>query len=112
MHFKSPLLSWFFLISVKRRLSITMSKQGRQIYLKWKLDQIIYFQAKKAQNETGLRVSSIYGSILSLIDVRSPSKVSWTPVTVLSASHHINLSCIVISFYTFVFIRVISVNLV
>ena len=83
-----------------------MSQQDLQIYLKWKMDPVIYFQAKKIQKESGLTVISIYGSILSLINVRKPSKVWWIPVTVHSASHHTNVSCIVISFYTFAFIQV------
>ena len=38
---KIPLLFWFFLVSIKSRLSITISKQDLQIYLKWKTDPII-----------------------------------------------------------------------
>ena len=40
-----------------------MSEKDLQIYLKWKTDPIIYFQAKKVQKESGLKVTSIYGSI-------------------------------------------------
>ena len=53
-----------------------------------------------------------YGSILSLMTIRSPSKVWWTSVNVHSTRLHINVSCIVNSFYTFAFIQIISPNLV
>ena len=48
-----------------------------------------------------------------MTDVRKPSNVLWIPVTVHSACHHIAFRAYsVISFYTFAFIQVFSVNLV
>ena len=72
----------------------------------------LFLIQKKVQKESGLTVTSIYGSILYLINVRSPSKVWWTPLTVYSNCPHINVPCIAISFYTFAFIQAFSVNLV
>ena len=65
-----------------------MSKQVLQTYLKWKTDPSIYLKDKKVQNESGFIVTSIYGSILPLINVHS-------------ASPHSDVSCVVISFYIF-----------
>ena len=59
------------LLDIKMRLSITVSKQDLQVYLKWKTDPIIYFYAKKVQKESGLTVTSVNGSILSLINVKN-----------------------------------------
>ena len=72
----------------------------------------LFLSQNNIQKGSGLRVTSKYGSILSLINVRSPSKLRWTPVNVHSTGPHINVSCIVISCYTFAFVPVISVNFV
>ena len=42
-NFSNSIAFLTILLSVKRRLSIIMSKQDLQIYLKWKSDLIIYF---------------------------------------------------------------------
>ena len=64
------------LLGIKRRLSLTMSKQDLQIYLKWKIGpNHLFLSQKKIQKESALTVIATYGSMLSLINVRSPSKV-------------------------------------